>query len=62
MTRVVPDDKEDLAIAPGVLGIVADEVGDVEPRDRGGRYRPLGRHTPVAAVDQPCLAWARHAG
>ena len=53
MARVVAHDERDLAVAAGVLRVVAHEMGDVDPRDRGARHRPRRRDRPVAAVDQP---------
>ena len=50
MAFVVADDEEDLAFTAGVL---ADELGDVEPGDRGGGNFPGGGDAPVAAVDEP---------
>src|SRR5712692_9667880 len=41
VARVVPHDEGHVAAGPGV---VADEMGQVDPRDGSGRYRPRRRH------------------
>ena len=48
---LVAHDEHDLAVASLILGVVSDEVGDVDARDRVARHRPGRRHGPVAAVD-----------
>ena len=46
---IVPDNKGDVVCAGDVH---AHQLGNVDPRDHGGRYRPGGGDAPVAGIDQ----------
>ena len=46
---VVPDNKRDVVCAGDVQ---ARQLGNVDSRGHGGRYRPGGADAPVAGIDQ----------